>query len=117
MINENKYVKSAKPHDYLPLYLSQHNKPNFHAKNIIWLKITTNYSLIKIIMIDNIVLQFSWLKSCCVSVPKEYACVITNSSAATGGFLMPVQRHFPSFYSGEYKDDIFTKSNVYLMLL
>ena len=28
--------------------LSQHYKPNFHAKNIIWLKFTMNYSLFKL---------------------------------------------------------------------
>ena len=86
------------------MYLSQHYKPNCHAKNIIWLKCTINYSLFKLNYNynynHNIFLQIHWLYSCCVPVPKECACVTTNLSAkGATGFLMPDQRYFPSLYS------------------
>ena len=51
------------------MYLSQHYKPNFYTKNIIWLKFTINYSLFKL---DNIVLQFPWLQiRLCVCTKRE----------------------------------------------
>ena len=71
----------------------------FSCKEIL-LKFTINYSLFKL----NYNLQQCSAISltvviCCVSVPKECACVIKNSSAKLSGFLMPDQRHFPSLYS------------------
>ena len=82
------------------IHLSQHYKPNFHAKNIIWLKFTINYSLFKFNYNWRHCFTIPWLKSCCVSVPKECAYVITNSSAKHCDWLphaRPAQFPFPVF--------------------
>ena len=73
-------------------YLNQHHKPNFHAKNITWLKFTINYSLYK--------LNYNWRQYSAISVPKECACVITNSSAKKCDWLShtrPAPFPFPLF--------------------
>ena len=46
-------------------------------------------------------LQFPWLYSCCVSVAKDCACVIKNSSAKQSGWLSlarPAPFRFPIFF-------------------
>ena len=52
------------------LYLSQHYKPNFHAKNIIWLKFTINYSLFK--------LNYNWRHCSVISLTVFMLCVCTK---------------------------------------
>ena len=55
------------------IHLSQHYKPNFHAKNIIWLKFTKTTRYSSLIIIDDIVLQFlDW------SVCTKRVCVCNN---------------------------------------
>ena len=57
------------------IYLSQHYEQNFHAKNIIWLEFTINYSLFQLlIIIDDIVLQFPWLSMLYVCIKGVYKC-------------------------------------------
>ena len=57
------------------------NKFNINVIYYLYISVNTISQFSSLIMIDDIVLQFPELKSCCVSEPKECACVITNSSA------------------------------------
>ena len=72
-----------------------------HATNIIWFKITINYSLnSSLIIVEDIFMHFPCLQSCCVSVPKECACVIRNLSAKQCTWLSharPAPFPFPLF--------------------
>ena len=52
------------------IHLSQHHKPNFHAKNIIWLKFTINYSLFK--------LNYNWRHCSATSLTVVMLCVCTK---------------------------------------
>ena len=57
------------------IYLSQHYKQNFHAKDILWLEFKINYSFFQLlIIIDDIVLQFPWLSMLYVCIKGVYKC-------------------------------------------
>jgi len=95
------FVQSRRVHLFIVncLLKNKHYKPNFHAKNIIWLKFTINYSLFK--------LNYNWRHCSAISLTVTMLCVCTNSvrvlyrtrlqSSATG-FLMSDQHHFFSLY-------------------
>ena len=56
---------------YIYLYIQVNTiKPNFHAKNIIWLKFTLNYSLFKF--------NYSWRHCSAISLTVVRLCVCTN---------------------------------------
>ena len=52
------------------LHICQHYKPNFHAKNIIWLQFTINYSLFK--------LNYNWRHYYAISLTVVMLCVCTK---------------------------------------
>jgi len=68
--------------------------------NITRLKFSIKYSLFKLNYNWQHCSAISLTMSCCVFVPKECVCVITNSSAKLyDQLLMPDQCHFSSLYS------------------
>ena len=52
------------------IYLSQHFKPNFHAKNMIWLKFAINKSLFK--------LNYNWQHCSAISLTVVMLCVCSK---------------------------------------
>ena len=76
--------------DILLIFLSQHYKPNFHAKNIIWLKFTINYSLFK--------LNYNWRLCSAISLTVVMFCVCTKEVCVCNTQLArPTPFPFPLF--------------------